>query len=66
MREIQTPKFANYEEEAAFWDNFDTADYMPEDGWVEVKTDTKRPTHIIVLSPERPVRFYKPDRSGAA
>ena len=66
MKEIQTPEFANYAEEATFWDNFDTGDYMSEDGWLEVETATKRPTHIIVLSPERPVRFVKPDRSGAA
>ncbi|MEZ4733334.1 MAG: hypothetical protein R3E79_40075 [Caldilineaceae bacterium] len=49
MKEIQTPQFANYEEEAAFWDTFDTSDYMPDDEWLEVETDTKRPIRVTIL-----------------
>ncbi len=49
MKESQTPQFANYEEEAAFWDNFDTSDYMPDDEWLEVETDTKRPIRVTIL-----------------
>ena len=26
MKELQVPEFKNYEEEATFWDNLDTAD----------------------------------------
>ena len=32
MKELQVPEFKNYEEEAAFWDNLDTADFMADDG----------------------------------
>ena len=32
MNELQVPKFKNHEEEAAFWDNLDTADFMEDDG----------------------------------
>ena len=32
MNKIQLPKFRIYEEEAAFWDNLDTADMMEDDG----------------------------------
>jgi len=32
MNEIQVPEFQTYEEEAAFWDNLDTAPYMEDDG----------------------------------
>jgi CopG antitoxin of type II toxin-antitoxin system len=49
MKEIQTPQFANYEEEAAFWDNFDTSEYMSEDEWLEIETDTKRPIRVTIL-----------------
>lgn len=49
MKEIPTPQFSTYEEEAEFWDNFDTSDYMPEDEWLEVETDSKRPIHVAIL-----------------
>ena len=32
MNKIQLPEFKSYEEEAAFWDNLDTADMMEDDG----------------------------------
>ncbi len=28
MNQLQVSKFDTYEEEAAFWDNIDTADFM--------------------------------------
>ena len=37
MKEIQVPEFNNYEEEAAFLDSFDTADFMEDDGEKMVK-----------------------------
>lgn len=32
MNKIQLPEFKTYGEEAAFWDNLDTADMMEDDG----------------------------------
>lgn len=32
MKELQVPKFESYEEEATFWDQLDTADFMEDDG----------------------------------
>ncbi|HMN28987.1 MAG TPA: CopG family antitoxin [Caldilineaceae bacterium] len=32
MKQIQIPEFKTYEEEAAFWDSLDTAEYMEDDG----------------------------------
>ncbi len=49
MKEIEVPEFKSYEEEAEFWDNFDTGDYMPEEGWEEVYTDTKRAMRVAIL-----------------
>ena len=43
MSEIQVPEFKTYEEEAAFWDNLDTAPYMEDDGeWFHLKTPEKQ------------------------
>ena len=39
MSEIRFPEFKTYEEEAAFWDNLDTADIMEADGeWFHFST----------------------------
>ena len=32
MSELIVPDFETYEDEAEFWDKFDTADFMPDDG----------------------------------
>ncbi|MCX6029297.1 MAG: hypothetical protein NT169_08345 [Chloroflexi bacterium] len=32
MSKIELPEFKSYEEEAAFWDNLDTGDFMEDDG----------------------------------
>ena len=39
MKALQVPEFKSYEEEAAFWDNLDTADFMEDDGeWFRFDT----------------------------
>ncbi len=50
MKELQVPEFGTYEEEAAFWDNLDTADTM-EDGpdWFQFETPKKRAVRVAVL-----------------
>lgn len=43
MKELQVPEFKSYEEEAAFLDNLDTADFMEDDGkWFHFETPHKR------------------------
>jgi hypothetical protein len=50
MNEVKLPEFESYEEEAAFWDNLDTADLMPDDGeWFRFETDNKRAVRIAIL-----------------
>ena len=42
MKELQVPELKSYEEEAAFWDNLDTADFMEDDGeWFRFETPYK-------------------------
>jgi len=39
MSTLQVPEFKSFEEEAAFWDNLDTADFMDDDGeWFRFET----------------------------
>jgi hypothetical protein len=39
MNTIELPKFETYEGEAVFWDTFDTAPFMEEDGkWFHFET----------------------------
>lgn len=39
MNKIEIPEFAGYEDEAAFWDNLDTASSMEDDGeWFQFET----------------------------
>ena len=50
MKELQVPEFKNYEEEAEFWDNLDTADFMEDDGeWFRFETPCKRAIRIAIL-----------------
>jgi len=50
MKELQIPEFKTYEEEAAFWDNLDTADFMEDDGeWFRFETPHKRAIRVAVL-----------------
>ena len=40
MKALQVPEFSTYEEETAFWDNLDTADFMEDDGeWFRFETN---------------------------
>lgn len=48
MKTMQVPEFSTYEEEAAFWDNLDTADYMEDDGqWF--RFDTNKAIRVAIL-----------------
>jgi len=50
MKRLEVPEFATYEDEAAFWDSLDTADFMEDDGtWFRFETPTKRAVRIAVL-----------------
>ena len=50
MKALQVPEFKNYEEEAAFWDNLDTADFMEDDGeWFRFDTPNKRAVRVAIL-----------------
>jgi len=43
-------EFKTYEEEAAFWDNLDTADFMEDDGeWFRFDTPHKRAIRVAIL-----------------
>ncbi|MDE0635185.1 MAG: CopG family antitoxin [Candidatus Poribacteria bacterium] len=48
MKTLQVPEFSTYEEEAAFWDNLDTADFMEDDGqWF--RFDTNKAIRVAIL-----------------
>lgn len=50
MSKLKVPEFKTYEEEAAFWDNLDTAPYMEDDGeWFRFETPTKRAIRVAIL-----------------
>jgi hypothetical protein len=50
MTKITVPKFENYEEEAAYWDNLDTADFMEDDGqWFQFEVPLKRAMQVAIL-----------------
>ena len=50
MSELQLPEFKSYEEEAAYWDNLDTADLMEEDDeWFRFETPQKRAIRVAIL-----------------
>ncbi len=50
MNELQVPEFKNYAEEAEFWDNLDTADFMENDGeWFRFDTPYKRAVRVAIL-----------------
>lgn len=61
MKTLQVPKFSTYEEEAAFWDNLDTADFMEDDGqWF--RFDTNKAIRVAIL-PEIAEELIKKARS---
>lgn len=48
MKALQVPEFSTYEEEAAFWDSLDTADFMEDDGeWF--RFDTNQAIRVAIL-----------------
>ena len=50
MKKLQVPEFKNREEEAEFWDNLDTADFMEDDGeWFRFDTPHKRAIRVAIL-----------------
>jgi len=50
MKELQVPEFSTYEEEADFWDNLDTADFMEDDDqWFRFETPNKRAIRVAIL-----------------
>ena len=50
MSQLEVPKFTTYEEEAAFWDNLDTAPFMEDDGnWFHFETHPRRAICIAIL-----------------
>ena len=50
MKELQVPEFSTYEEEADFWDNLDTADFMEDDGQrFRFETPHKRAIRVAIL-----------------
>ena len=61
MKTLQVPEFSTYEEEAAFWDNLDTADFMEDDGqWF--RFDTNKVIRVAIL-PEIAEELIKKARS---
>ena len=49
-QELEVPEFQNYEEEAEFWDNLDTADTMPDDDkWLHFDTPHQRALKVAIL-----------------
>ena len=50
MNGLKVPDFKSYEEEAAFWDNLDSADFMEDDGeWFRFDTPHKRAVRVAIL-----------------
>ena len=50
MNKLQLPEFKTYEEEAAYWDNIDTGDFMEDDGeWFQFETPTQRAIQVSIL-----------------
>ncbi len=50
MNQLQVPEFKTYEEEAVFWGNLDTVDFMEDDGeWFRFETDNKRAIRVAIL-----------------
>lgn len=50
MESIEIPEFKDYEEEAAFGDQLDTAPYMEDDGeWFQFETHPGRAIRVAIL-----------------
>lgn len=50
MSQLRVPQFESYEDEADFWDQLDTADFMDDDGeWLRFETPRKRAVRVAIL-----------------
>lgn len=50
MTKLQIPQFKTYEEEATFWDNLDTGDFMEDDGgWFRFEVPQQRAIRVAIL-----------------
>ena len=50
MSKLEVPEFKTYEEEAAFWDSLDTANFMEDDGeWFRFETPARRAVRVAIL-----------------
>ena len=50
MKDLYLPEFKTYEEEATFWDDLDTADFMSDDNeWFHFETPDKRAIRVSIL-----------------
>ena len=50
MSKLKVPEFKTYEEEAAFWDNLDTAPFMEDDDeWFRFETPNMRAIRVAIL-----------------
>ncbi len=50
MSNLEIPEFETYEEEATFWDNLDTADFMEDDGEsFHFETENQRAGRVAIL-----------------
>jgi len=50
MSSLQVPEFNSYEEEAAFRDSLDTADFMEDDGkWFHFDSPNQRAARVAIL-----------------
>lgn len=50
MSKLEVPEFKTYEEEAAFWDDLDTAPFMEDDGeWFRFETRNRRAIRVAIL-----------------
>ena len=50
MTELKVPESSSYEDEAAFWDDLDTADFMEDDeNWFRFDTLHKRAIRVAIL-----------------
>jgi len=50
MTTLEMPTFESYEQEAEFWDNLDTADFMPDDDeWLHFNTPDRRALRVAIL-----------------
>ena len=66
MKALQVPEFKSYEEEAAFWDNLDTADFMEDDGdggFVLIRRTGAIHTAILPDIAEEPMQGTQPQEA---